>query len=320
MVLRNVAVVVCDDFAPFELGVLCEAFGLDRSDQDLPVYDFAVVAVDEPPLRSVGGMVLDTPHRLDRLAEADLVCVPAWRRLHEPPPDELVQALRDAVARGARVLSVCSGAYVLAWAGLLDGLRATTHWRYAEDFARRFPQVTVDPDVLYVDNGAVITSAGSAAGLDACLHLLRLEHGSHAANTIARRMVVAPHRDGGQAQFVQSPVPTARRVGSEDLASVCDWVVAHPDADLSVEALAARACMSPRTFARRFREVTGETPARWVLSQRIACASELLEQGLGVEEVARRAGFGSAATLRTQFARWRGTSPSAYARTFRSAS
>jgi transcriptional regulator GlxA family with amidase domain len=319
MVLRDVAVAVCDEVAPFELGVLCEAFGLDRSAQGLPVYDFAVVAAEEPPLRAAGGMLLDTPHRLDRLATADLVCIPAWRRLAERPPEPLLAALRETVARGGRVLSVCSGAYVLAYAGLLDGRRATTHWMYADDFAHRFPQVEVDPDVLYVDTGSVITSAGTAAGLDACLHLLRQEHGSQVANTIARRMVVPPHRAGGQAQYVEMPVPEVRRVGADDLAAVCDWVVAHLDQPLAVDDLAARAHMSPRTFARRFREVTGETPARWVLAQRLRLTTHLLEEGFGVEEVARRAGFGSAATMRTQFLRWRGISPSAYARTFRAA-
>jgi transcriptional regulator GlxA family with amidase domain len=315
VVLKDVCAVVGPDVASFELGVLCEVFGFDRSDQGLPTYDFAVVACCEPPLRATGGFTLDTPHRLDRLATADLVAVPAWPG--EAPPEELLQALRDAVARGARVLSVCTGAFVLAAAGLLDGRRAATHWRFAAELAARYPLVEVDDSVLYVDEGQVITSAGTAAGIDACLHLIRVEHGADVANAFARRMVVAPHRDGGQAQFVEAPVPLQRHAGAQDLAAVLDWAVEHLAEPLQVEVLARRAHLSPRTFARRFREVTGTTPHRWLLSQRIAHAQRLLERGMSVEEVARRTGFGSAATLRTQFARERGTSPSAYARTFR---
>lgn len=319
MVLKDVCAVVCRDVAPFELGVACEVFGLDRSDQGLPVFDFAVVAAEEPPLRAMGGLLLDTPHRLDRLASADLVIVPSWRSLTEPPPACLVQALKDVLARGGRVLTVCSGAFVLAHAGLLDGLRAATHWRYAATLAEMFPAIDVDPDVLYVDAGQIITSAGTAAGIDACLHILRQEHGHAVANAVARRMVVPPFRDGGQMQYVEAPIPVMRHAGTEDLSGVLDWAVQHLDAPLSVEVLAAQAHMSPRTFARRFREATGTTPHQWVLGQRIVHAQLLLEEGLPVEQVARRCGFGSAATLRTQFARSRGTSPSAYARTFRSA-
>ena len=316
MALTNVVAVVCDGFAAFELGVVCEVFGLDRSDQGLPSYDFAVVAAEEPPLRSGQGFLLDTEHRLDRVAAADLVCIPAWRSIDERPPEGLLEAVRAAVDRGARVLSVCSGAFVLAAAGLLDGRRATTHWRYTDVLAARYPLVDVDPDVLYVDDGPVITSAGTSAGIDACLHVLRKEHGVSVANAVARRMVVPPFRDGGQAQYVEAPVPLQRRVGTEELAPLLDWITQHLHEDLSVDDLARRAHMSARTFARRFREATGTTPHKWVLAQRVGHAQQLLERGLAVEEVARRAGFGSAATLRSAFARERGTSPSAYARCF----
>ena len=316
MALRNVVALVSDGFAAFELSVVCEVFGLDRSDQGLPTYDFAVVAVEEPPLRCGQGFTIDTPHRLDRAASADLVVVPSWRSMDERPPEPLLQAIRDAVARGARVLSVCSGAFAMAEAGVLDGKRATTHWRYADAFAARYPQIDVDPDVLYVDEGQVITSAGTAAGIDACLHLVRQEHGVAVANAVARRMVVPPFRDGGQAQYVEAPVPLPRRAGTDEMAALLDWVLQHLHEDLAVEDLARRAHMSPRTFARRFRESTGTTPHKWVLAQRVGHAQRLLEQGLSVEEVARRAGFGSAATLRSAFARERGTSPSAYARCF----
>jgi transcriptional regulator GlxA family with amidase domain len=316
MPLRDVVAVVCDGFAAFELGVVCEVFGLDRSDQGLPGYDFAVVAAEEPPLRSGQGYRLDTDHRLDRVASADLVCIPAWRSIDERPPEALLQVVRDAVERGARVLSVCSGAFVLAAAGVLDGRRATTHWKYTDVLAARYPAIDVDPDVLYVDDGPVITSAGTAAGIDACLHVVRQAHGVAVANAVARRMVVPPFRDGGQAQYVEAPVPLLRRAGTDELAALLDWIAQHPHEDLSVEDLARRAHMSPRTFARRFREATGVTPAKWVLAQRVGHAQQLLEQGMPVEEVARRAGFGSAATLRAAFARERGTSPSAYARVF----
>jgi transcriptional regulator GlxA family with amidase domain len=204
----------------------------------------------------------------------------------------------------------------VAAAVVLDGRKATTHWRGAEAFAARYPQVDVDPDVLYVDAGQVITSAGTAAGIDACLHVARQERGVELANAIARRMVVPPFRDGGQAQYVEAPVPLLRRAGTDELAPRLDWITQHLHEELSVEDLAHRAHMSTRTFARRCREATGTTPHRWVLAQRVGHAQRLLEQGLSVEEVARRCGFGSSATLRSAFARSRGTSPSAYARCF----
>lgn len=316
MAISNVVAVVSDGFAAFELGVVCEVFGLDRSDQGLPTYDFAVVAAEEPPLRSGQGYSLDTEHRLDRVAAADLVCIPAWRSIDERPPEAFLEVVRAAVDRGARVLSVCSGAFVLAEAGVLDGRRATTHWRYTDVLASRYPAIEVDPDVLYVDDGPVITSAGTSAGIDACLHVVRQEHGVAVANAIARRMVVPPHREGGQAQYVEAPIPMMRRAGTDALSTLIDWMMQHLHEELGVEELAQRAHMSPRTFARRFREATGVTPAKWVLAQRVGYAQQLLENGLSVEEVARRSGFGSGATLRSAFARERGTSPSAYARCF----
>jgi transcriptional regulator GlxA family with amidase domain len=316
MVLYDVSAIVCDGFAAFELGVVCEVFGYDRTDQGLPAYDFAVVAAEEPPLQSGQGFRLDTDHRLDRVARSDLVCIPAWRSVDERPPEALLDAVRAAVDRGARVLSVCSGAFVLAAAGVLDGRKATTHWRYAELLAERYPLIDVSPEVLYVEDGTVITSAGTSAGIDACLHVVRSEQGAAVANAIARRMVVPPFRDGGQAQYVETPVPLQRRVGTEELAPLLDWAIAHLQDELSVELLAQHAHMSPRTFARRFREATGMTPAKWVLAQRVGLAQSLLERGIPVEEVARKSGFGSPVTLRAAFGRERGTSPKAYARTF----
>jgi transcriptional regulator GlxA family with amidase domain len=316
--LKDIAVVAVDGIAPFELGVLCEVFGLDRTADGLPGYDFAVVALDEPPLRTSAGFTIDTPYRLDRLATADLIALPAWPSTRSEMPQDLGDALHAAVARGAKVLSVCSGAFGLAQAGLLDGRRAATHWRYAALLAERHPAVHVDANVLYVDEDPVFTSAGTAAGIDLCLHVVRKEQGAAVANAIARRMVVPPHRDGGQAQFLDTPVPPPRH--GDDLADLLDWMAAHLDRDLPVEDLAARASMSARTFARRFRGATGTTPHAWLVRQRVLLAQRLLEDGrYSIEEVARRSGFGTAAMLRHHFGRERGTSPRAYARTFSSA-
>ncbi len=314
--LRNVAVAVCQDVSPFELGVVCEVFGMDRTADGLPGYDFAVCAVEPGPVRTRSGFDIVTPYGLDRLVTADLIAVPAWRDAREPAPVALLDALRSAVARGARVMSVCSGAFVLGQAGLLDGRRATTHWRYTDALAELFPAAEIDPDVLYVDADPIYTSAGTAAGIDLCLHIVREVHGAEVANAVARRMVVPPHRAGGQAQYVETPVPEPR--SNDDLAEVLDWAMMRLDEPLTVETLAAHVLMSPRTFARRFVAATGTTPYRWLLDQRMLLAQRLLEQGdLSVEEVARRCGFGAAAALRQHFGRWRGTSPQAYQRTFR---
>jgi transcriptional regulator GlxA family with amidase domain len=245
------------------------------------------------------------------------VVVPAWKNVEDDrPPPELIDALQRAHRRGARIMSVCSGAFALGHAGLLDGRRATTHWMYAERLATMFPSVEVDPRVLYVDEGDILTSAGTAAGIDLMLHVVRLDHGADVANTVARRMVVPPHRDGGQAQFVELPV--APSADEDPLAGVLGWMLEHLDEPLPVEELAQQAAMSPRTFARRFRAVTGTTPHQWLLSQRILLAQRLLETTDDpVEWVAQRCGFGSAGALRAHFQRATSTSPLAYRRTFR---
>jgi transcriptional regulator GlxA family with amidase domain len=318
--LQNVAFAVLDKFTSFEFGVVCEVFGVDRTDDGLPAYDFALVAGEEGLLRSEHGLTLAGAAGLDRLAEADLIVVCAIdERVRGGAPDDLpealLEALRATVVRGARVLSVCTGAFVLGAAGLLDGRRCTTHWRHTRELARCFPAAIVDPDVLYVDAGPVITSAGSAAGIDACLYLVRKEQGMKVANQIARRMVVAPHRDGGQAQFLDRPLP----VGSADtLAEVIGWMERHLDRQVTVAELASLAHMSPRTFARRFVQETGTTPLRWLTGQRILLAQRLLEDtGEGVGLVARQAGFGNATAFRHHFRAWRGTTPQAYRRSFR---
>ncbi|SHK75658.1 helix-turn-helix domain-containing protein [Actinacidiphila paucisporea] len=315
--LENVAVVLLDGVHPFELGVLCEVFGLDRSEDGLPVYDFAVVSAEGPRLRTHAGFEIAATEGLDRLEEADLVAVPAADdSLERGFPPDLLRALTRAVERGATVLSVCSGVFVLGAAGLLDGRRCAAHWRHTELLAARHPEARVELDVLYVDDAGVVTSAGTAAGIDACLHLVRKEQGVAVANGIARRMVVPPHREGGQAQYVDRPLP---RATSDSVAGVLSWMERHLDQDVTVDALAARAHMSPRTFARRFQQETGTTPYRWLLGQRVLLARELLEgSDVTVDSVAVRAGFGNAATLRHHFGQWVGTTPHAYRRAFRS--
>jgi AraC family transcriptional activator FtrA len=311
-----VAVPLLDDVSPFELGVLCEVFGIDRSEQGLPRLDFLVCA-ERPgePLRSKAGYWVTAEHPMDVLADVDLVAVPAAPVSTTYPP-ALLQGLRDAVERGAWVMSVCSGAFALAAAGVLDGRRCTTHWMYTDALAKAVPTATVEPDVLFVEDGTVLTSAGTAAGVDASLHLVRRELGSAVAAAIARRMVVPPQRDGGQRQYIEAPVPVCE---ADTLEPVLTWALERLDDDLDVEQLARRALLSERTFARRFRAETGTTPHQWVTGQRVLLARRLLEDSdLGIDAIAERAGFGSAATLRHHFTHRLSTTPQAYRGTFKS--
>jgi len=311
--LKNVVAVVMDGVAPFELGVLCESFGTDRSDQGIPRLDFAVCGVTPGTVRTSMGFSLVVDEGLDRVAEADLVGVPAMPR-DGGYPEPVLEALRAAVDRGARVMSVCTGAFVLAAAGLLDGRRCTTHWRYSDELATRYPLAKVDPDVLYVDDDNVITSAGSAAGIDASLHLWREEYGAAVAATVARRMVVPPHRDGGQAQFVEAPIRAAH---APTLSGVLDYMAGHLGEEMTVDSVARLANMSSRTFARRFRAETGTTPYDWLLARRVAEAQRLLEEGDDpIERVAVLCGFGTAGALRHHFAKRLGTTPQAYRAAF----
>ncbi|MEV4165758.1 helix-turn-helix domain-containing protein [Nonomuraea dietziae] len=313
--IRNVVAVVGDRVATFELGIVCQVFGLDRADDGLPVHTFAVCAPRPGAIPTTSGFSVQVEHGLDRIPGADLVAVPAWPQLDAPVPEPLLAALREAAGRGARVLTVCTGAFLPAAAGLLDGRCATTHWQFAELLSRRHPRVRVVPDILYVEDGPVLSSAGAAAGIDACLHLIRLEYGAATANALARRLVVPAHRSGGQAQYVEAPMPPPRT--PYELSELLDWILGHLDRPLTVEALAARAAMSPRTFARRFKALTGTTPHRWLLERRLQLAEELLETtDLSVEAVAVRAGFGGADTLRHHFAARRGVAPAAYRQAF----
>jgi AraC family transcriptional regulator, transcriptional activator FtrA len=313
--LKRVAVLVLDNVAPFELGVLCEVFGTDRVKDGFPGYEFHTCSPDGGPVRTRSGWMLTPTADLAPLETADLVAVPAYP-LDCPTPPEVADALRRAADRGAYVLSVCSGAFLLAEAGLLEGRRCTTHWQYADELARRYPDLKVDPDVLYIADDNIMTSAGTAAGIDLCLHLIRREHGSAIANALARRMVVPPHRDGGQAQYVEAPVP--RTADAPTLEPLLSWLVTTLDREHTVESLAARAHMSSRTFARRFRAETGTTPHDWLTAQRVLLARRLLEDtGLGVDAIALRAGFGTAAMLRHHFTRRVATTPQQYRTTFR---
>jgi transcriptional regulator GlxA family with amidase domain len=313
--MHTVALVVFDQVPPFEMAVPCEVFGIDRSDMGVPNYRLLVCGAEEGPLRTKVGFGIEAPYGLSDLHEAQTVMVPAWRDVDETPPTPLLEALRRSYRRGARIVSLCSGAFVLAAAGLLDGRRATTHWMYTDVFAKRFPAVKLDPSVLYVDEGKILTSAGTAAGIDLCLYLVRQDYGAEVANVFARRMVVPPHRDGGQAQYVQAPVAPSPNEGP--LTETLEWACANLDEPLTVECMAAHARMSTRTFARRFREVTGTTPLKWLLNQRILAAQHQLETSdASVEWIAQNCGFGTSATLRLHFKRMVGVSPTDYRRTF----
>lgn len=300
-----------DGLCTFEFGVAVELFGLPRPEMGPGWYRFAVAGVDDGPLRATGGIRMMTDGGPDLIAQAGTVVVPGWRGVEAAVPPALCAALRTAHARGCRLMSICSGVFVLAAAGLLDGRRATTHWRYTQALAARFPAITVVPDVLYVDEGSILTSAGSAAGIDLGLHLIRRDFGWAAANTVARRLVVAPHREGGQAQFVERAVPVPHEAArlSPLIAGLADDL-ATPH---TVASLAGAAGMSERTFLRRFAAATGTTPARWLTAARIARARALLEEtALSLDAIAAATGFGTAAGLRHHFTPAVGLTPSAY--------
>nr|BFE58104.1 helix-turn-helix domain-containing protein [Dactylosporangium thailandense] len=307
------AVAVADGVLHFELALAYELFG---SAAPVPVADwYEVVICGAAPVRADGRFLLEPDAGLDRLARAGTVIVPGWAELDADPPADLVAAVRAAHEAGARVASLCTGAFVLAAAGLLDGRRATTHWQYAGALAARYPRVEVDPDVLYVDEGSVLTSAGKAAALDLCLHLVRRDHGAAVANAVARRLVVPPHRPGGQAQFVATPMPPPR---DRPLAALLAWASQRLHEPLTVEDLARRANLSSRHLARHFRAATGTTPLRWLLTERIRRAQELLEHtDDGLDAIAAATGLGTAATLRRHFHRVVGVAPGEYRRTFR---
>ncbi|MCW0380962.1 HTH-type transcriptional regulator CdhR [Xanthomonas sacchari] len=312
---HRIAVVAFDRISPFHLAVPCQVFEA-RPDTDLPAFDLRVCAAEPGLLRTDAGFAIQVQHGLEALNGADTVIVPSWRDAAEPAPAALCQALRRAHAAGAQVVGLCLGTFVLADAGLLDGRPATTHWAALARFAQRHPQVRLQPDVLYVDDGDVLTSAGTVAGIDCCLHLVRRRHGADVANRIARRLVVAPHRQGGQAQYIEQPLPASRR--DAQLGPTLDWMLQRLDQPLRLDALAAHARMSRRSFTRQFRQVTGTTVVQWLAHQRLVRAQQLLEStDLPLERIAADCGFGSAGALRLQFTRDLGLPPSAYRRGFR---
>ncbi|GAB3982675.1 helix-turn-helix domain-containing protein [Actinoallomurus acanthiterrae] len=311
----TVAVLAYEGMSPFETGIVTEVFGLPRPELDVPWYRLTVCAERPGPVPIVGGATVHTEHGLDVFAAAETVIVPGVSDVRGECSPELVAALRRAHDRGARIVSICSGAFALAAAGLLDHRPATTHWQYADLLRRRFPLVRVDPDVLYIDDGDVLTSAGSAAGLDLCVHLVRRDHGPSVANAVARRLVVPPHRDGGQAQFIEAPVP--RDAGDDRIAQAMTWAMANLREEITVDVLARRAHMSARTFLRHFARCTGTSPTRWLIDQRVQASLPLLEKTTApVDEIARTVGFASPVTYRSHFVRAMRTSPSAYRRAF----
>jgi AraC family transcriptional activator FtrA len=298
-----------DQLCTFEFGCTVELFALDRPELGVPWYEFAVCAAESGPIRAAGGISVVAPFTLELLDRADTIIIPGWRDADELPSAALLDKIRAAYQRGARLCSICSGVFILAAAGVLDGKRATTHWRYAERLAQRHPSIDVQADSLYVDVGQIITSAGSAAGLDMLLHLVRRDYGAKVGNLVAQRLVVAPHREGGQAQFV--PRPMAHDVGGR-LAKLMDWLRAHPALPHTLTSMAQRALMSPRTLQRQFQDATGLGPINWLIRERVAIAKDLLE----VPEVAELAGFGSEESLRRHFRRFVFTSPLAYRQRF----
>jgi AraC family transcriptional activator FtrA len=316
--LSTVSVIILEPVAVFEFGVAVEVFGLDRSDEGVPPIDFRVCSITpHQPLqtKNISPFSITATHGLDAVVGSDLVVVSATlARAAEDYPAEVLQVLRDAHAAGATLLSLCSGSFILGAAGLLDGRQCTTHWLYADQMAAEYPLARIDPRALYVDDGNIITSAGTAAGIDACLHYVRRELGTAIATKIARRMVVPPQRDGGQQQFVEMPIPPCT---ADSLAPLLTWVLANLDEDHTAASLAKRAVMSDRTFARRFSAETGTTPHKWLTQQRILAARGLLEESdLGVEQISARVGFNSAVVLREHFRREIGLAPADYRRRF----
>src|SRR5215211_3414007 len=312
--MPTVAAVIDQGALTFDFAIPCEVFGLDRSDIVDPWYEFLVVAAGDRQVRTQTGFVIHAPHGLEELGRADTIVVPGWSDPEDEPSDALKEALVAAYDRGARLVSLCTGAFVLAAAGLLDDRRATTHWMYAERLARSYPRVRLDADVLYIADGRVLTSAGTAAGIDLCLHLVALDHGVDVAATVARRLVMPLFRAGGQAQYLETPVAA----DSGGLSALLDWGRANLDAGITVDELATRGAMSPRTLTRRFRAAVGMAPGEWIQRERLRLAQRLLERTEEpVEAVARRAGYESSVTMRAQFAARLDTSPRAYRQTFR---
>ncbi|WP_394840804.1 helix-turn-helix domain-containing protein [Pendulispora brunnea] len=315
---NTVAVIAFEGISPFHLSVPCMVFGDDLARLGVPRYRLRICGEKPGLIPTMSGFDIHVKYDLSALAEAHTVIVPAWRDPDERPPEVLLKALRKAHARGARIVGLCLGAFVLAEAGLLDGRTASTHWVWADDFARQYPRVKLDRKALYIDDGPIVTSAGTAAAIDCCLHLLRRDHGAEVANRIARRMVVAPHRHGGQAQYIEQPLPETG--GSDQLTITLDWAIEHLEQPLSLDMLATKAAMSRRNFTRRFKLKTGTTVSQWLLNHRLASAQRLLETSdKAIDRIAEIVGFGSTVSLRQHFTSAFSVSPAAYRKQFRRA-
>jgi AraC family transcriptional activator FtrA len=310
---HHVAILAYDRLCTFEFACAIELFALERPELEVPWYSYAVCAIEPGPLRAAGGLALQVPYGLDAIDAADTIVIPGWRDIDEPPPPALIDALRRAHARGARLCSICSGAFVLAYAGLLDGRKASTHWRYFERLAAHFPTIGIEPDALYVEDEHIVTSAGSAAGLDMLLHLVRSDFGAAIANQVAQRLVIPAHRHGGQAQLVARPLPQA---AADPIAQTMDWIRENLRAEHSLASMADQARMGVRTFQRRFKDRTGSSPLDWLVRERVALAAQLLETrpALGIEAVADLAGLGSSESLRRHFRSHGLASPARYRR------
>ncbi len=314
--MRTIAVLMYDAVNPFELGVATEVFGFERPELGVPWYRFLMCADEPRPIRTSAGIFLTTPYSLEHVQEADTVIVPGSRPGIVPVSEALLDTLRQSYQRGARIITFCTGTFLLAAAGLLDGRCVTTHWAWAAQLVERYPRVQVDQQRLYIDDGQILTSAGTAAAIDLSLHVVRQDYGAEIATAIARRMVVPPHRDGGQAQYIEMPLLSAPDRG-EPFGATLEWIMAHLYEDLTVEQMAARAVMSPRTFARHFKATLGTTPYQWLLQQRMLLAQRQLETtDETIEQVATCCGFGSAATLRLHFQRLLRISPQMYRQAF----
>ena len=314
--MHTIAIIAFEGISPFHLSVPCIVFGDDLLKLGAPRYRLLIGGERTGSVPTMSGFNIEVEHDLDSLAQADTVIVPAWCDPDTRPPEALLLALRRAHARGARLVGLCLGTFVLAEAGLLDGRTVSTHWAWAADFRRNYPQVILEQNAIYIDDGDILTSAGTAAAIDCCLHIVRSDHGADVANRVARRLVVAPHRHGGQAQYIEKPLPAT---GSQDqLGAVIDWAIEHLNESLSLEKLAAHVGMSLRSFTRHFRKQTGTTFTQWLLNQRLGVAQRLLETGsCSIDHVAEMAGFGSTVSLRQHFTRAFSISPASYRRQFR---
>lgn len=314
--MHTIAVIAFEGISPFHLSVPCIVFGDEMLKLGTPRYRLLICGEKAGRVPTMSGFHIEVEHDLGSLANADTVIVPAWRDPDERPPEALLEALNAAHARGARLVGLCLGTFVLAEAGLLAGRPASTHWAWANEFERSYPQVALNQNALYVDDGDVLTSAGTAAAIDCCLHIVRRDHGAEIANSIARRLVMAPHRHGGQAQYIERPLPPTG--GQAQLGAAIDWAIEHLDDALSLKKLAALAGMSLRSFTRHFRKQTGTTFTQWLLNHRLAAAQRLLEAGnCSIDRVAELAGFGSTVSLRQHFTRAFSISPASYRRQFR---